>query len=64
MRFCGERNLMPDLSLLLGLLGASVTVAVTIIYVITGVLLSVAGGIGIGLYLAAWTAWAYEDLHE
>lgn len=51
---------MIDLSLLLGILGALVTVTVTTVYVITGVLLSVAGGIGVGIYLAAWIAWAYE----
>lgn len=38
------------------------TIVVTAVYVVVGSLLSVAGGIGVGLYLAAWIAWAYEDI--
>lgn len=53
---------MLDLSLFLGVLACIVSITTTVVFIVTGTLLSFAGGVAIGLYAAAWIAWSYEYL--
>lgn len=52
---------LPPLPIVLCVSGAALVFVVAAVYIASGVLLTVAGGIGVGLYLAAWIAYVHEQ---